>query len=320
MFDLYLEDSLKTGIGSNRGAGVRRKVTENGILPSNWKPFLRCSENKKELFPFLSKNTIDGLKDYKIVVATTDENVLCNQSLNLDDIRPCNIEEADERMLLHVNHAAKQFSKHLIKTVDSDVIVISVTVFNQLQGVNELWIEFGRGKTLKYIPIHEIVNSLGKVSSRAVSFLHALSGCDTTSAVAGKGKLSFYNTWSQLPEITPTFAKLGNVTDVNLVTDDDFTQIERFFIILCSPTLNTENINTARRILFTQGSRSLENIPPTFNCLQKHILRSCYQATNCSNALLKQRPHLDPEDGRSLANVLYLYGVISQTHLKHVVS
>ena len=145
--------------------------------------------------------------------------------MNLDDIRPCNAEEADERMLLRVNHAAKQFSKHLIKTVDSDVIVISVTVFNQLQGVNELWIEFGRGKTLKYIPIHEIVNSLGKVNSRAVSFLHALSGCDTTSAVAGKGKLSFYNTWSQLPEITPTFAKLGNVTDVNLVTDDDFTHL-----------------------------------------------------------------------------------------------
>ena len=67
-------------------------------------------------------------------------------------------------MLLHVNHASKQFSKHLIKTVDSDVIVISVTVFNQLQGVNESWIEFGRDKTSEYIPIHEIVNSLGKVS------------------------------------------------------------------------------------------------------------------------------------------------------------
>ena len=155
-------------------------------------------------------------------------------------------------MSLNVNHATKQFSKHLIKTVDSDVIVISVTVFNQLQGVNELWIEFRRGKTLKYISIHEIVNSLGKVSSRAVSFLHALSGCDATSAVAGKGKLSYYNTWSQLPEITPTFAKLGNVTDFNLVADDDFTQIERFFIILYSPTINTENINTARRILLVR--------------------------------------------------------------------
>ena len=62
VFDRYLEDSLKTGTYSNRGTGVRRKVTENGILPSNWKTFLRCSENKKELFPFLSKNTIDGPK------------------------------------------------------------------------------------------------------------------------------------------------------------------------------------------------------------------------------------------------------------------
>ena len=78
------------------------------------------------------------------------------------------------------------------------------------------------------------------------------------------------------------------------MTDDDFTQIERYFIILCSPTLSTENINTARRILFTQGSRSLENIPPKLNCLQKHIFRSCYQAMNWFNALWKQCPHLDP--------------------------
>ena len=124
VFDRYLENSLKTGTRSNRGTGVRRKVSENGILPSNWKTFLRYSENKKELFLFLSKNTIDELKDYKINVATTDENVLCNQSLNLDD----NIKEANERMLLHVNHGAKQFSKHLIKIVDSNVTVISVTV------------------------------------------------------------------------------------------------------------------------------------------------------------------------------------------------
>ena len=61
---------------------------------------------------------------------------------------PCNIEVADERMLLHVNNAAKQLLKHLIKTVDSDVIVISVTVFDRLEGVDVLWIEFARGKTL----------------------------------------------------------------------------------------------------------------------------------------------------------------------------
>ena len=82
-------------------------------------------------------------------------------------------------MLLHVNHSVKQFLRHLIKIVGSDVIVIAVTVFDKLNGVRELWIEFGKEKTMKYIPIHEIARGLGKVGSRAISFFHALSGYDT---------------------------------------------------------------------------------------------------------------------------------------------
>lgn len=78
---------------------------------------------------------------------------------------PCNIEEADERMFLNVNNAANQFSKHLIKTVDSDIIAISVTVFDQLQSVDELWIELGRGKTLQNISVHEITKGFGIVGS-----------------------------------------------------------------------------------------------------------------------------------------------------------
>ena len=148
VFDRYFEDGLKIGTQSNRGTGACRKVIENEMLTSNWKKFLCCSENKKELFPFLSKKTVHELNDYKIYVAAANENVLSNQSLYLNNIMPCNIEEVDERMLLHVNNAANQLSKHLIKTVDSDDIVISVTVFDRLEGVDVLWIEFARGKTL----------------------------------------------------------------------------------------------------------------------------------------------------------------------------
>ena len=78
---------------------------------------------------------------------------------------PCNIEEADERMFLNVNNAANQFSKHLIKTVDSDIIAISVTVFDQLQSVDELWIELGRGKTFQNISVYEITKGFGIVGS-----------------------------------------------------------------------------------------------------------------------------------------------------------
>ena len=61
-------------------------------------------------------------------------------------------------------------------------------------------------------------------------FLTCTSGCDTTSAAADKGKLSFYNTWSQLPEITPTFERLGNIVDIDLVTEDNFPQIKKFLL------------------------------------------------------------------------------------------
>ena len=59
---------------------------------------------------------------------------------------PCDIEEADERIFLHVKHIAQEYPKILIKTVDSDVVVIALSVFHRILGISELWIEFGTGK------------------------------------------------------------------------------------------------------------------------------------------------------------------------------
>lgn len=42
VWDRYLENTLKICIRQKRGTGVRRKVTENAILPSNWQTFLGC--------------------------------------------------------------------------------------------------------------------------------------------------------------------------------------------------------------------------------------------------------------------------------------
>ena len=51
-----------------------------------------------------------------------------------DEINPCNHEEADTRMLLHVAHATAQgHQKASIRTVDTDVIVLAVSHFQHLQ-------------------------------------------------------------------------------------------------------------------------------------------------------------------------------------------
>ena len=47
---------LKNCSREKHGVGVRRKVIGNCILPTSWIKYLRCSENKAELFPYCSRN------------------------------------------------------------------------------------------------------------------------------------------------------------------------------------------------------------------------------------------------------------------------
>ena len=77
------------------------------------------------------------------MVATYDNDVITNKFIEMSGMMPCTIEEADERVFIHANDAAKEFSRILIKTVDSDVVVIAVSVFHRITGIQELWIEYG---------------------------------------------------------------------------------------------------------------------------------------------------------------------------------
>ena len=61
-----------------------------------------------------------------------------------------------------------------------------MAVFDDLN-VDHLWMTFGKGKDLRWIPIHDIVRSLGP-RSKALPFFHAFTGCDAVSAFVGKGK------------------------------------------------------------------------------------------------------------------------------------
>ena len=63
------------------------------------------------------------------------------------------MEEADERIFVHLKYVSREHTSIIIKTVDSDVVLIAIVNFHQLVPLNELWIEFGAGKSLSFIPI-----------------------------------------------------------------------------------------------------------------------------------------------------------------------
>ena len=87
-------------------------------------------------------------------------------------------------MFLHVKHAK---SESIIRTVDTDVVVVAIYCFHNL-GINRLWIEFGIGDKTRFIAIHEIVSSLPQTLCASLPFFHAFTGCDTVSSFFGFGK------------------------------------------------------------------------------------------------------------------------------------
>ena len=50
----------------------------------------------------------------------------------------------------------------VIRTVDTDVLVLAVLVYEQLQvEMEEPWVDFGAGKNRKFFPVHETLEHIG---------------------------------------------------------------------------------------------------------------------------------------------------------------
>ena len=66
---------------------------------------------------------------------------------------------------------------------------------------------------------------------------------------------------------------------VDDVSDPVMSMLEIFVVLMYDKTSDQVSVN-ARKLLFTQKSHSLENLPPTQAALVQHIKRAIYQA-NC---------------------------------------
>ena len=144
VWDTYIADSLKASARAKRGKGVCRCVVAEAAIPRNWQNFLRVDTNKTQ-FKFLSEAVLRwfNLKDKQLVI--TDGEKVCSKPplSDLSSLAPCTHEEADSRMLLHASHAARHVHhKIMIRTVDTDVVLLAVSVAQNLQPENELRIAF----------------------------------------------------------------------------------------------------------------------------------------------------------------------------------
>jgi len=179
----------------------------------------------------------------------------------------CHQEEADTKICVHVNDALKKGARNiLVRTVDTDVVVLLVSIFCQLHSAFSdfnIWVGFGIGNHFRYYDINSICQNLGVQTCQALPFFHAFTGCDTTSQFLGKGKKSVWESCKAYPD---TFKAFIFATDhpFQMLELESFEMeiLERYVCVLYDKTTSLSSVNELRKELFCKRSKTMEAIPP----------------------------------------------------------
>lgn len=156
VWDVYVTDSLKVTARAKRGKGERSYLCVFGsaAIPGNNG---RTSYASTATRPNCSMTRV-FIQEGKELVVTDGRHVFSTSALqNLDTLAPCSHEEVDSRMLLHAAHAAHHgHHQILIWTVDTDAMVLAVSVADHLPEGTELWNRqesplFGSPRNSRYI-------------------------------------------------------------------------------------------------------------------------------------------------------------------------
>ena len=184
----------------------------------------------------------------------------------------------------HVLHGLQEAaSKILINTVDTDVVIICLGLFSKFQSICptlQIWIEFGKGRHVRYYHLNLVYNNLGPDISKSVPFFHAFTGRDTTSQFGGRGKKALWKTWKAFPAVTPAFSVESHFTPFN-VDSNAFALIEHFVCVMYDRTTNQTRVNDLRQDLFASAKnvRMMQHLRTTQDALCLHANRCLYQAS-----------------------------------------
>ena len=183
-------------------------------------------------------------------------------------------------MLLHAKDASQSgMKKVLIRTVDTDVVAISIGLFRQLD-LLELWLAVGTGNHLRYIEIHKITAALGPEKSKCLSLFHAFIRCDQVLLFAVRGKKAAWITWNHFGKLTTSFSSMSLLPKLEDITNHSGS-IERFVVLLYDRNSTISTVNECRKDLFARRGRPLEGIQPMSDALMQHLKRALYQASYC---------------------------------------
>ena len=136
---------------------------------------------------------------------------------------------------------------------------------------------------------------------------HAITGCDSTSSLAGIGKKKVWDSFCRSTDYQDSLSLLGDEQELNVTTAG---KCEAYVCSLYTASKKTSTADELRYLMFCWKKQKNEMLPPTSDCLLQHLKRSNYQAFVWRHAL-EAMQDLEPpgchrwvRDGELLAPLL----------------
>ena len=323
VFDRYdNEKSVKFQERAQRAAAAGSYKTysvSGGRTMPNYKDFMAVSKNKESLVKHITNYIIQHgpkrvvkHKEWSLFVAgggDNEEETFCITCIGVNKVEELfsTQEEADTRMLLHIVHAdasfglAKTKGTVILKATDTDVLVLAVYYFPQLKNTTHLWLETGTVTATtnqkRFVPVHEICSSISHLCA-LLPALHALTGCDSTSAFFNIGKTTMMNVVSKsdIDDLQNLVILGGTDTRVEAAVEVSRQFVAKLYDPKGKEKRNHQNLNKLRTKYAGSKTTSLAKLPPSEPAFTEHVKRVMWQTRIWVHSHIAKPQLGDPED------------------------
>ena len=164
-------------------------------------------------------------------------------------------------MILYVASAFTRGGTIVVRSVDSDVLIIAVSIFQELLVINKdanLWVTLGTGNKITSYHINAIFanveTEMGPETAFALAFFTTFTGCDTVSSFFGKGKSTCFLAWRSQSEriLREIIGSLRGPFNPLTVLSNAFKCAEILAISFYDKNSEEINVNDARVTMATQ--------------------------------------------------------------------
>ena len=180
--------------------------------------------------------------------------------------------ETDARKLLHALNASTYFKNVIIKNLNIDVFIFSLSMSRFL--TVQLHLLLNNASNSEFINISSIATILGPDICDSVLGLHTFTGCDSCSSFKGKGKVKAFDVMETKNLYIVAFKKLG----ISWTASSSLIQTFEMFVCELYEQPSKSSVINARYAIFKLKFKIDVSLPPNCDDLVCHFKRGNYQA------------------------------------------